>query len=188
MVVGGHRDHRRWPTVPTLAEPQGVPPRLQVAASWVVVHPDPASLRKLWQARWNVHSKSALTLPRSRSWWPPWATLIWPKTGSTIALRRAYPALPFLVRSLRLISCLGVRPAGIRPRGTAGGFSPCLSRPVANSGSIPASVTASTLSAEKYPASASSVAGLPSIPARGQRRRQVCRDRCRADPSTTGRR
>jgi hypothetical protein len=39
----------------------------QLVAIWVVVHPDPASLRKLWQARWKVHSISALTLPRSRS-------------------------------------------------------------------------------------------------------------------------
>src|SRR5665647_2625861 len=53
--------------VSTLAEPQGCPPRLQVVASWVVVHPDPASLRKLWQARWNVHSKSALTWPATTS-------------------------------------------------------------------------------------------------------------------------
>ena len=39
----------------------------QLVTIWVVVHPDPASLRKLWQARWKVHSISALTLPRSRS-------------------------------------------------------------------------------------------------------------------------
>ena len=51
------------------------------------------------------------------------------------------------------------------PRAAPPGPSPCLWRPVAISGSIPASVTAVTLPAEKYPASANSVRGSPSIPA-----------------------
>ena len=67
IVVSGYRDHRRWPTMRSVVGPQGYLPHLQVVANWLVVHPDPASLRKLWQARWNVHSMSALTWPRSLS-------------------------------------------------------------------------------------------------------------------------
>src|SRR5665811_300946 len=35
-----------------------------VLAIWVAVHPDPASLRKLSPARWNVHSMAASQAPR----------------------------------------------------------------------------------------------------------------------------
>jgi len=53
------------------------------------VHPELNSLRKLWQARWNPYSWSALVFPRSRSRSPVWATSNCPNTGSTIAFRRA---------------------------------------------------------------------------------------------------
>lgn len=56
----------RWP-LPGPGVALGLPAHLQLVAIAVAVHPEPASLRKLWQARWKVHSMSALTWPRSRS-------------------------------------------------------------------------------------------------------------------------
>jgi hypothetical protein len=67
--------------------PGGPPGAFQVPG--VGVHPELNSLRKLWQARWNPYSWSALVFPRSRSRSPVWATSNCPKTGSTIAFRRA---------------------------------------------------------------------------------------------------
>ena len=53
------------------------------------VPPKPNSLRRLWQATRRCHSASAPSMPRNNSALPPWQVSIWPKTGSTIALRRA---------------------------------------------------------------------------------------------------
>src|SRR6185369_608017 len=52
---------------------------------------DPACrkiLRKLWQAASRRHSPRAPSSPRRSSWRPLWQVMIWPKTGSTMALRR----------------------------------------------------------------------------------------------------
>jgi hypothetical protein len=46
------------------------------------------SLSRLWIAHWKRHWSRAACLPRSRSRRPSWTVSIWPKTGSTIALRR----------------------------------------------------------------------------------------------------
>jgi len=64
-------------------------PRGSFQVPAVGVQPELNSLRKLWQARWKPYSWSALVFPRSRSRSPVWATSTCPKTGSTIAFRRA---------------------------------------------------------------------------------------------------
>lgn len=45
-------------------------------------------LRRLWQAASSRHSPRAPSSPRRRSCRPSWQVMIWPKTGSTMALRR----------------------------------------------------------------------------------------------------
>ena len=84
VVRVGHRGCRCGFHEGRRAAPRGA---FQVPA--VGVHPVLNSLRKLWQARWNPYSWSALVFPRSRSRSPVWATSSCPNTGSTIAFRRA---------------------------------------------------------------------------------------------------
>jgi hypothetical protein len=47
------------------------------------------SLSRLWIAQWKRHCSRAACLPRSSNRLAFWTVSIWPKTGSTIALRRA---------------------------------------------------------------------------------------------------
>jgi hypothetical protein len=49
----------------------------------------PETLRRLWHADSSRHSPRAPSWLRSSSCRPPWQVMIWPKTGSTMALRRA---------------------------------------------------------------------------------------------------
>jgi len=56
-------------------------------------------------AHWKRHCTRAAGFPRSSSWWAS-TVCICPKTGSTIALRRAWVACPCLVFSLRAMRCL----------------------------------------------------------------------------------
>jgi hypothetical protein len=46
------------------------------------------TLSRLWQAASSRHSPRAPSMPRRRSRRPFWTVVIWPKTGSTMALRR----------------------------------------------------------------------------------------------------
>src|SRR6266511_2091938 len=45
-------------------------------------------LSRLWQAASSRHSPRAASLPRRSRSRPFWQVMIWPKTGSTMALRR----------------------------------------------------------------------------------------------------
>ena len=47
-----------------------------------------ASLQRLWAVQTIAHSAWTLARPRIRNWRKPRACLIWPKTGSTMTLRR----------------------------------------------------------------------------------------------------
>ena len=47
------------------------------------------SLSRLWPVQIRDHSPLTLSSPRSRNWRKPRPALIWPKTGSTVAMRRA---------------------------------------------------------------------------------------------------
>src|ERR1700716_1409645 len=47
-----------------------------------------ASLQRLWAVQTIAHSAWTLARPRIRNWRKPRACLIWPKTGSTVTLRR----------------------------------------------------------------------------------------------------
>src|SRR5271166_268146 len=61
---------------------------------------------KLWVRHTSRHSPRILSRPRSKNRRKPRASLIWPKTGSTIALRRAYAARPASVFSFACIFSL----------------------------------------------------------------------------------
>src|SRR5271165_7190525 len=63
---------------------------------------------KLWVRHTSRHSPRILSRPRSKNRRKPRASLIWPKTGSTIALRRAYTARPAGVFSFACIFSLAV--------------------------------------------------------------------------------
>ena len=64
---------------------------------------------KLWVRHTRRHSPRILASPRSRNRRKPRASLIWPKTGSTITFRRAYTARPVCRLQLRLHLLLGRR-------------------------------------------------------------------------------
>src|SRR3974377_2059994 len=72
-----------------------------------------------------LHSPRILANPRSRNRRKPRASLIWPKTGSTITFRREYTARPSAVFSFACIFALAVpggearspAPGGVRRRG-----------------------------------------------------------------------
>ena len=51
--------------------------------------PQRNSLSRLWPVQIRDHSPLTLSSPRRRNWRKPRPALIWPKTGSTVAMRRA---------------------------------------------------------------------------------------------------
>ena len=108
-----------------------------------------ASLRRLWHSEWRAHSPFAPSRPRRRRNPAACRTFIWPKTGSTMALRLAQSARPALVRSRRAIFSLTVASFGTGPLGAGGTCSSCLRRPVAIKTSTPMSVASVTFFSEK---------------------------------------
>ena len=51
--------------------------------------PQRNSLSRLWPVQIRDHSPLTFSSPRSRNWRKPRPALIWPKTGSTVSMRRA---------------------------------------------------------------------------------------------------
>ena len=51
--------------------------------------PQRNSLSRLWPVQIRDHSPLTFSRPRRRNWQKPRPCLIWPKTGSTVAMRRA---------------------------------------------------------------------------------------------------
>ena len=47
-----------------------------------------ASFSRLWAVQTSRHLSATFARPRNRNWRKPRAALIWPKTGSTVCLRR----------------------------------------------------------------------------------------------------
>src|ERR1039458_4768316 len=68
--------------------------------------PDRNSFSKLCVKQIRDHSSSTSSSPRNENLRKPRISLIWPKTGSTIALRILYTTLPSGVRSLAFICSL----------------------------------------------------------------------------------
>ena len=92
---------------------------------------------KLWVRHTSRHSPRILANPRSRNRRKPRASLIWPKTGSTITFRREYTARPSAVFSFACIFSLAV--AGGEAGSAAAGVVAlwCRCRSVAMCGSKP---------------------------------------------------
>ena len=76
---------------------------------------------KLWVRHTSRHSPRILANPRSRNRRKPRASLIWPKTGSTITFRREYTARPSALFQLRLHLRFGRRGRRSRLRRRGGG-------------------------------------------------------------------
>src|SRR5208283_2676562 len=76
---------------------------------------------KLWVRHTRRHSPRILANPRSRNRRKPRASLIWPKTGSTITFRREYTARPAAVFSFACIFALAVAGRRSRLRRRGGG-------------------------------------------------------------------
>jgi hypothetical protein len=89
-----------------------VVPALQVGDS--ADHVARKSLSRLWVMVTRVHSARTFGRPRSEKRRKPRASLIWPKGGSAMALRRAYVALPSGVLSLVAHTLPGARRVGRR--------------------------------------------------------------------------
>src|SRR2546421_6089279 len=88
------------PATPPVVTAQPQPPRILAAYLQI--------FNKLWVRHTSRHSPRTFARPRSRNRRKPRASLIWPKTGSTIVLRCVYTARPDSVPNFARIRSLAV--------------------------------------------------------------------------------
>ena len=120
------------------------------------------SFRRLWVAHTSSHSHLALTRPRRDIWRKPRQARICPKTGSTVAFRRAYAARPAGLTSRALMAARASEhrfaSTGVVSSGSPFRWWP----PTEIKGSVHICSAARTFSTEKYPASPVVTAGTAS--------------------------